>query len=129
LHATVYKGGRLKTESVLDVRTHFKPTETFQYTNLSTCRPSAVKRGFIKGEALRLLRTNSSKTFFEESVTNFKTHLLKRGCPENFIQTTLPEVTFNDRDPALRNEQKQNKKISPFVRQYHPEVPNLKPIS
>jgi len=36
-----------------------------------------VKRGFIKGEALRLLRTNSSKTLFEESVTNFKGYLLE----------------------------------------------------
>jgi len=27
-----YNGQRLETELVLDVRTHFKPTETFQYT-------------------------------------------------------------------------------------------------
>ena len=50
-----------------------------------------MKRGFIKGEALRLLRTNSSKTLFEESVTNFKTHLLEKGNAENLIQTTLSE--------------------------------------
>ena len=31
---TVYKGKRFKTESVLDVRSHFKPTETFQYTHI-----------------------------------------------------------------------------------------------
>ena len=77
LDTTVYKGEGFRNESVLDVRTHFKPTETFQYTHFSTCHPPGVKRGFIKGEALRLLRTNSSKTFFEESVTNFKTHLLE----------------------------------------------------
>ena len=52
LDTTVYKGKRFKTESMLDV-----PTETFQYTHFSACRPSGVKRGFIKGEALRLLRT------------------------------------------------------------------------
>jgi len=44
---------------------HFKPTETFQYTLFSSCHPPGVKRGFIKGEALRLLRTNSSKTLFK----------------------------------------------------------------
>ena len=51
---------------------------------------------------------------------NFKTHLLERGYPENFIQTTFSEVTgtFEDRNQALR--QKQNKKIRPFVTQYHP---------
>ena len=111
---------------MLDVRTHFKPTETFQYTHFSTCRPSGVKTGFIKGEALRLLRTNSSKTLFAESVTNFKTHPLERGYRENFIQTTLWEVTFEDRNQALR--QKQNKTILLFVTQYHPAVPTLKPI-
>ena len=77
LDTTVYKGEGFRNESLLDVRTHFKPTETFQCTHFSTCHPPGVKRGFIKGEALRLLRTNSSKTFFEESVTNFKTHLLE----------------------------------------------------
>ena len=77
LDPTVYKGERFRNESVLDVCTHFKPTETFQYTHFSTCHPSGVKRGFIKGEAPRLLSTNSSKTLFEESVTNFKTHLLE----------------------------------------------------
>ena len=111
---------------MLDARTHFKPTETFQYTHFSTCRPSGVKRGFIKGEALRLLRTNSSKTLFAESVTNFKTHPLERGYRENFIQTTLSGVTFEDRNQALR--QKQNKTILLFVTQYHPAVPTLKPI-
>ena len=89
LDTTVYKGERCKTESVLDVCTHFKPSETFQYTHFSTCHPSGVKRGFINGEAQRLLRTNSSQTLFQESITNSKTHLLERGHPENFIQTTL----------------------------------------
>ena len=39
LDTTVYKGERFRNESVLDVRTHFKPTETFQYTHFSTCHP------------------------------------------------------------------------------------------
>jgi len=71
-----------------------------------------VKRGFMKGEVLRLLRTNSSKPLFEESVTNFKTHLLERGYPENFIQTTLSEVTFEDRNQALGQKQKQKTRKS-----------------
>jgi len=66
----VYKGKRLQKAAVLDVRTHFKPTETFHYTHFSSCHPPGVKRGFIKGEASRLLRTNSSKTLFEEMIKN-----------------------------------------------------------
>ena len=30
LDTTVYKGERFEKERILDVRTHFKPTETFQ---------------------------------------------------------------------------------------------------
>jgi len=34
----------------------------------STCHPTTTKRGFVKGEGLRLLRTNSSKAVFEEEI-------------------------------------------------------------
>ena len=61
LDTKVYKGVRFNKDSILDVRTHFKPTETFQYTNFYSCHASGVTKGFIKGEALRLLRTNSSE--------------------------------------------------------------------
>ena len=50
----------MREKRILDVRTHFKPTKTFQYTHSNSCHPAGVKRGFAKGEALRLLRTNSS---------------------------------------------------------------------
>ena len=61
LDATISKGERFLKDSVLDVRTHFKPTEAFQYTHFSSSHPPGVKKGFIKGENLRLLRTNSLK--------------------------------------------------------------------
>ena len=98
-------------------RTHFKPTETFQYTHFSFCHPQGVKKGFIKVEALRLLRTNSSKIIFEENITNFKAHLLQRGYREDLINTTLSEVNFKDRKLALQQKQKINLRILPFVTQ------------
>ena len=39
-----------KKESFLAVRTHLKPTETFQYTHFTSCHPPGVSEGFIKGE-------------------------------------------------------------------------------
>ena len=65
LDTKVYKGVRFDKESILDMQTHYKPTETFKYTNFYSCHPPGVKKGFIKGEALRLLRTNSSQVTFE----------------------------------------------------------------
>jgi len=73
LDTVVYKGERFQNKSILDVKTHYKPTETFQYTHYSSCHPPGVKRGFFKGEAIRLLRTNSSEKNFQEAMCNFKT--------------------------------------------------------
>ena len=78
---TVYKGERFEKEPILDMRTHYKPTETSQYTNYNNCHQAGVKKGFVKGEALRLLRTNSSKVGFKENIKNFKTRLGSIGYP------------------------------------------------
>ena len=40
----VYKGVRFDEESILDVPTHYKPTETFEYMNFYSCHPPDVKR-------------------------------------------------------------------------------------
>ena len=69
LDTVVYKGNRFHHHSILDNKMHFKRTETFfQYTHFSSSHPTGVKKEFAKGEALRILRTNSSETTFEENV-------------------------------------------------------------
>ena len=81
----------------------YKPTETFQhvqYTYYSSCHPPGVKRGFIKGEAIRLLRTNSSEKIFQEAICNFKTRLEARGYPKSLTERTLSEVSFVGRQSA-----------------------------
>ena len=88
LDTTIYKGQRFNKESVLDMRTHFKPTGTFQYTFFTTCHPPGVKKGFVKGEALRLLRTNSSMKTFQESITKFKKHLMEREVIRKILLKT-----------------------------------------
>ena len=128
LDTCVYKGDRFNDTSILDVRTHYKPTETFQYTHFSSCHPPGVSKGFIKGEALRLLRTNSSETTFDVNIRQFKSRLHERGYPDTLVYKVLSEVKFEDRKSAIQQREKTNKKILPFVTQYHPAVPNLKNI-
>ena len=128
LDTIVYKGERFEKESIIDVRTHYKPTETFQYTNYNSCHPAGVKKGFIKGEALRLLRTNSSKVMFEENIKYFRTRLTSRGYPNNLVEKILSEVKFAERKNALTQTQKAHKKILLFVTQFHPSLPCLKKI-
>ena len=94
LDTTVYKGERFHNQGILDIRTHFKPTETFQYTHFSFCNPHRVRKGLIKGESLRLLRTNSSGKSFYENIYNFKKRLCAGGYPQNLIEKITSEVKF-----------------------------------
>ena len=129
LDTKVYKGERFNRDSTLDVQTRYKQTETFQYTNFYSCHPPGVKKGFIKGEALRLLRTNSSHSMFNKNMQSFKTRLKNRGYPNEYLEKHLFEVNFKDRKRSLENKHNSTKKkILPFVTQYHPALPNLKNI-
>lgn len=53
MYTTFYKGDRFENGNIFDVRTHFKPAETFQYTHFTSLRPG-LKKGFVKGEAQTL---------------------------------------------------------------------------
>ena len=88
------------------VKTLYEPTETFQFTHFASCDPPGVKCGFIKGEAIRLLRTNSSRKKFEEGLLKFKQHLKARGYPENIIERSLSGVNFVSGQSALTHTQK-----------------------
>ena len=47
LDTVVFKGERLKNESILDINTHYKPTETFQFTHFNSCHLPGVKNGSV----------------------------------------------------------------------------------
>ena len=129
LDTTIFKGERFYKDSIFDIRMHFKLTETFQYMHFSSCHAPGVKKAFIKGEALRLLRTNSSKATYEENEKKFRSHLCVRGYPDNLVNKVLAEVKFSDRKSALQQRpQKVQNGLMPFVTQYNPSVPNLKKI-
>ena len=90
------------------------------------CHPLSVKKGFTKGETLRLLRTNSIKEKFESSKRDFKFRLLERGYPQKLVNNIQAEVDFSSRNDALKYKPKTSKDILPFVTTYNPGVPKLK---
>ena len=83
-------------------------------------RAVVANLNFIKGEALRLLRTNSSQFTFEENMSNFKTRLQNRDYSARIVEKHLSEIKFSDKEMSLAQ------KILPFVTQYHLTLPNLK---
>ena len=128
LDTNVFEGERFANKSILDIKTHFKPTETFQYTHFSSCHPLGVKKGFMKGEALRLLSTKSSENEFKTKILHFRASLIERGYPESLITATLSDIKFENRKQALLQKCKEDKRILSFVTQYRPTMPNLKQI-
>ena len=94
LDTVVYKGTRFKERSILDAKTHYKQTETFLHTHFTSCHPPNVKKGFVKGEALRILRINSSETTFDENNSNLKKEkrLMDGGYPQSLIENLLSEL-------------------------------------
>ena len=95
--------GDFTTKESLTSAHIFKPTETFQYTYFSSCNPHGVRKGLIKGEAIRLLRTNSSAKSVYENIYNFKKRLSARGYPHNLIEKITSDrvVTWYIRDPLI----------------------------
>ena len=121
LDTEVFKGPRLSTHKILDLQTHFKPTETFQYTHFSSCHPLNCKKGFIKGGALRLLRTNSVRENFVKNKRDFEHRLCKRGYPLTLVQEILTDVKFTDRKKDLCNKQHKQKRF------YRLLLPTIRP--
>ena len=116
---------QFKGTSILEVRTHYKPTETFSTRiSLPATHQGSDSKGFIKDEALRLLRTNSSETTFHENITQFKPRLHERGYIDTLVNKVFSEVKLEERKSALQQKEKTHKEILLYVTQYHPAVPN-----
>lgn len=49
----------------------------------------------MKGEALRLIHTNSSRATFEENVNKFESLLCDRGYPKRWIETLLSDIRIH----------------------------------
>ena len=126
--ANSFHARNVARNKTLDVQTHYKPTETFQYTHFSSSHPLSVKKGFIKGEALRLLRTNSVKEIFELRKLEFLTRLLERGYHRELAENILAEVKFSSRNEAPQNKTKTSRNVLPFITTFNPDTPNLKKV-
>ena len=94
LDIRIYKGSRFRETGILNVQTHFKPTNTFQYLHFSSSHPNGVFTGLVKGEAIRFLRSNSSQDNYERTISTFRHHLL---C-KSFVDPLLSTVPY-----SLRN--------------------------
>ena len=102
---------RFHNQGILDIRTHFKPIETFQYTHFSSCNLHRIRKGLIKGESLKLLRTNSSAKSFYENIYNFKKRLRARRHPHKLIEKTPLRLNLPKRSQLYKKTMKCERKF------------------
>ena len=108
-----------------------RPLKLFSIYTSCPVNHSLRKRVLIiKGEALRLLRTNPVKENFYKYKRDFGQKLCNRGYSTALVHKILAEVHFSNRTEALRNKTKRTKEIMIllFVTTNNPATPNLKKI-
>lgn len=129
MDTTVYKGERIENENILDVRTHFKPTDTFQYSHFTSCLPPGVKKkAMLKEKPSDFSEQNSSRVTFTDNIKHFKRRLISGGYPEKMVEKIISEVNYADRKTALAKKHTTHRKLLPFVTQFQPSSPCLKNI-
>ena len=75
LDLNIFKGGRFNTNCHLDISTHFKKTNTFQYLHFSSSHHRSVFKGLVKGEAIRFLCSNTDPHTYNKTINKFREHL------------------------------------------------------
>ena len=124
LDLVVYKGQRYNRENILDMRTHTKATDTFQFLHRQSCHPISTFKGLIKGESLRYIRTCNNETDFINKVTTFNAKLRERGYKNQEIQRVTSETKLATRNTLLQHkreiENEQNSLV--FTTTYSPHI-------
>ena len=115
LDLNLFKGGRFNTTNHLDMSTHFKKTNTFQYLHFSSSHPRGVFKGLVKGEAIRFLRSNTDAHTYYSTLHTFREHLLLRGYPKDFIDRNLTHDLRASYIPDLTPSPSPSPTPSPYI--------------
>jgi len=93
LDLELYKTPISDTTCKLSSRTHFKPTNSFQYINYHSFHPFATKKGTLKGELTRIHRTTSDPHERLQKQTFLTKQFKARGYPDSLTSNILNQVT------------------------------------
>ena len=129
LDLKIFKGERFSQENILDIKTHFKPTNTFQYLERTSCHSRHVFLGLIRGQVIRYIKTSCNKGDLEITLQQFKSNLIKRRYKEKEIETCINEaLSMNDRSDLIKLNINKRTKDIPLVMatKYNPCIRKLK---
>ena len=126
LDTVIYKGERFKNEGTLDIKTYFKPTETFQYLHRKSSHPTNIFIAFIKGEIMRYIRNTSSNTELNKQIESFKSRLLKRDYNKSEINEIIENNRNLNRNKLLEQSVRKRENTLTMVTKYNSAIRKLK---
>lgn len=90
-----------------ETKTFQKPMNRYPYLPWKSFHTKDMKKGFIKGEAIRYVRLSSKKRYFSNLMDLFILRLMRRGYPKSFIMKSLSSVKWEKRKLYLRYKPKE----------------------
>jgi hypothetical protein len=97
LDLTIKIGSRFRKQAKLDYQNYEKPTNMHLYLAPDSDHPKNQKFSWITGENIRLLRNNSSKKDYTQSINLFRRHLQDRQYSKKIINQYI-KYDWSDRD-------------------------------
>ena len=112
----------------MDLKTFFKPTNSFLYLHRNSCHNKHVFQGFIKGEAIRHIRNTNNENDLHEILAHFKLNLISRGYNDPEITEQINQALSSSRSyHTEKRENKKNKEIPLcLVTRFNPCIRKLK---
>ena len=104
LDLTIYKDyGTRNSEGLVKIstKTFEKPLNKYLYVPRMSCHPPHTLSGFIKGEMIRYLISNTKKKHFRKAVHRFTKRLVQRGYARTEIDAISRQITFGQRQDRL----------------------------
>lgn len=95
LDTTVIKGPNFASNSKLDIKVFFKPTDTHALLHKDSFHPKHTFRGIVKSQILRFKRICTTEEYFYEAVQTLFKSLRQRGYSRSFLRNCYK--TFQDR--------------------------------
>ena len=122
LDVNVYKGKRFKNNATLDLKTYFKPTNSFMYPHRESCHSRHVFTSF------RHIRNTNDKNELQAILSSFKLNLIIGGYNELEIDDNINQALSNNRAKFLNKKSKKHTKENPLVlsTKYNPCIRKMK---
>jgi len=121
----------IKREEKIYTDIYYKPTDSHQYLNFSSCHPRAVKRAIPYNLARRICVICSDLSTRLNRLEELKTILSKQGYPVSLINDGISNALKLNRSLLLQTKHKSKSdsdSIIPFVHTYNPKNTNVLPV-